>query len=78
MATVDRNKLAEVALRVAQSRFTQTLKRNEGDQQAAPPVPVDSSTSFCALVAAVLERNTTDNIQVPIKTSNRCAVVGAD
>ena len=67
MATGDSLKRAETALRIAQLKFKQNLKREES---SLTPIPLESSASFCEHLDAVLRRNTTDNVQVPIETAS--------
>lgn len=69
MANSDEQKRAETGLRIAQLKFKQALKREDSSRQLSP-VSLESSTSFCDHVDAVLQRNTTDNVQVSIKTAS--------
>ena len=69
MANSDELKRAETGLRIAQLKFKQGLKREDSSWQL-PPVSLESSTSFCNHVDAVLQRNTTDNVQVSTKTAS--------
>ncbi|OAG04766.1 uncharacterized protein CC84DRAFT_1121439, partial [Paraphaeosphaeria sporulosa] len=62
MANSDELKRAETGLRIAQLKFKQALKREDSSWQLSP-VSLESSTSFCNHIDAVLQRNTTDNVQ---------------
>lgn len=67
MATGDEKKCAEMALRIAEVKFTHALKREDGSQQDIPPVPLDLGASLFEKINAVLQRNSTANIQVSTK-----------
>ncbi|KAF9737356.1 hypothetical protein PMIN01_05135 [Paraphaeosphaeria minitans] len=62
MANSDELKRAETGLRIAQLKFKQALKREDSSWQLSP-VSLESSTSFCNHIDAVLQRNTTANVQ---------------
>ncbi|KAL1593792.1 hypothetical protein SLS60_010524 [Paraconiothyrium brasiliense] len=63
MANSDELKRAETGLRIAQLKFKQALKREDNSGQPLPSVSLESSTSFCDDIDAVLRLNTTDNVQ---------------
>ncbi|KAJ4346836.1 uncharacterized protein N0V89_010768 [Didymosphaeria variabile] len=63
MVNSDELKRAETGLRIAQLKFKQALKREDNSGQPLPSVSLESSTSFCDDIDAVLRRNTTDNVQ---------------
>ena len=66
MATGDEKKRG-VALRIAELKFTQALKREEGSRQDIPPVPLDLGAELFEKVNAVLQRNSAANVQVSTK-----------
>jgi hypothetical protein len=70
MATSDDIKRAETGLRIAQLKFKQGLRREDDSRPPLPPVSLESSASFCDHVDAALQRTTTDNVQVSIKTAS--------
>lgn len=66
-AKSDSAKRAETALRIAQLKFKQALKREESATSTRLPVSLESSASFCDSIDAVLQRDTTENVQVSIR-----------
>ncbi|KAJ4293669.1 hypothetical protein N0V90_008953 [Kalmusia sp. IMI 367209] len=63
MATSDELKRAETGLRIAQLKFKNALKREDYSPHSLPSVSIESSSTFCDDVDAVLQRNTTENVQ---------------
>lgn len=68
MSNSDSQKRAEADLRIAQIKFQQALKREESARDAPPPVSLNASTRFFDNVQAMLEQNTTENVQVSTKS----------